>query len=91
MKVDYLARFDREFQKLHVPTQESVKKAIVSLLHHLQVGTRPQGLGLRRLRGIIWEIRVGLTYRILFELKKDTITFAFIGTHDEVKRFLRTL
>jgi len=39
----------------------------------------------------IWELRVGLSQRALFRLSGDEATFVFLGAHDEVKRFLKTL
>lgn len=89
MRIDYLSRFDRSFVKLGRTVQQNVQQAIGSFLDNLVAGSRPQGLGLRRLKGSFWEIRVGLQYRVLFEMKRDWITFIFIGNHDEVRKFLR--
>ena len=51
-----------------------------------------RGLGLRKLHPTgIWEIRVGLSLRALFRLREDEAVFVFLGTHDEVRRFLRDL
>ncbi len=90
MKVDFLTRFDRSFEKLELSTQIKVRKDIESFLANIQKGIRPQGMGLRRLRGSFWEIRCGLKYRVLFELKKDWITFILVGNHNEVKRFIKS-
>jgi mRNA-degrading endonuclease YafQ of YafQ-DinJ toxin-antitoxin module len=51
-----------------------------------------QGLGIRKLHvSGIWEARVGLGLRLLFALERDRITLVRIGTHEEVRRFLREL
>jgi len=47
------------------------------------------GTGLRKLPNGVWELRVGLALRALFHLEKEEATFLFLGTHDEVRRFLR--
>ena len=91
MRVDYLPRFDRSFKKVGLPIQEEIQRAIGSFLDNISKGTRPQGLGLRRLRDVFWEIRVGLQYRVLFEMKNDWVTFLFVGNHNEVKRFLKSI
>jgi hypothetical protein len=53
---------------------------------------RHSGMGLRKLHSSgIWEVRVGLSLRVLFRLESDEATFVFLGTHDEVKRFFRSL
>lgn len=54
---------------------------------HLHAGT-----GLRKLhRSGIWEARVGLGLRIVFGLEKDLLTLVRVGSHEEVRRFLRDL
>ena len=51
-----------------------------------------RGLGLRKLHPSgVWEVRVGLSLRALFVLSKNEAVLLFLGAHDEVKRFLRTL
>lgn len=89
MKIDFLSRFDRAFKRINPKDQREIRSAIESFLENLPKGHRPQGLGLRRLKGTVWEFRAGLKYRILFELKKDWVIFLFVGNHDEVKRFLK--
>ena len=50
------------------------------------------GAGLRKLHpGSYWEIRFGLSLRGVFSLGKDEAIFLFLGTHEEVQRFLKTL
>ncbi|MBI2339844.1 MAG: hypothetical protein HYU99_05710 [Deltaproteobacteria bacterium] len=89
MRIDYLSRFDRAFKELPLSSQNDVVLVIEKFLDQLQKGTRSQGIGFRRLKGNIWEIRSGLQYRVLLELNKDWISFLFVGTHDEVRKFLR--
>jgi hypothetical protein len=55
--------------------------------HHLH-----QGLGIRKLHGSgIWEARVGLGLRVVFALEPDRMTLVRVGTHEDVRRFLREL
>jgi hypothetical protein len=57
--------------------------------------TSPQehtGLGLRKLHPAgYWEVRAGLSLRAIFRLDKNEAIFAFLGNHDEVKKFLNSL
>lgn len=48
------------------------------------------GLGIRKLRADLFECRVGLALRILFRASPDALILRFIGSHDEVQRYLRT-
>ena len=50
------------------------------------------GLGVRKLHPSgLWEARVGLSLRAVFGLARDEATFVFLGSHDEVQRFLKSL
>lgn len=48
------------------------------------------GLGIRKLRTDLFECRVGLALRILFRASPDALIVRFIGSHDEVQKYLRT-
>ena len=47
------------------------------------------GLGIRKLRGDLFECRVGLGLRVLFRASADALIIRFIGSHDEVQKYLR--
>ena len=62
----------------------------VDLRADLADPVRHSGLGLRKLNPYpVWEARLGLKMRAIFRLEDDRVIFVFLGTHDEVKRFLR--
>ena len=90
MHVDYLSSYDRSFRKRPAPLQQRVIEAIDTLLDYFATGVRPHGLGLRRLQGRYWEIRIGLSERVLFELGQDRVTFIIVGNHDAIHRWLRS-
>jgi mRNA-degrading endonuclease RelE of RelBE toxin-antitoxin system len=47
------------------------------------------GLGLRQLRPGIFEARVGLAIRVLFERDGDLLVIKTLGDHSEIRRYLR--
>lgn len=49
------------------------------------------GLGLRKLQHGHYEVRLGLGQRLVFEDKGDALHFKLLGSHDEVRRFLKGL
>jgi mRNA-degrading endonuclease YafQ of YafQ-DinJ toxin-antitoxin module len=50
------------------------------------------GLGLRKLHGSgIWEARVGLGLRVVFALETGLLTLVRVGSHDEIRRYLRQI
>ena len=52
---------------------------------------RHRGLGIRKLTGNFFEIRVGLDIRLVFQNRADCLLFVMAGNHDEVQKFLRGL
>lgn len=49
------------------------------------------GLGIRKLRTDLFECRVGLALRLLFRATPEALVVRFIGSHDEVQKYLRAL
>ena len=47
------------------------------------------GIGLRQLRRGIFEARLGLQLRVIFERDGDLLVVKTLGTHDDVRRYLR--
>lgn len=83
--------FKRSFKKLPNDRQEQVIGAIQSLRRFYDLKIKPEGLGLKRLREDVWEIRSSLKDRILFSFVGDAITFLIVGNHDDIRRYLKSL
>lgn len=71
--------------------KKKVTEAILLLIDFFETGKKTRGLGLKNLRGDFWEIRVSLKDRIIFVLRDNTVSFVIVGTHDEIRRFLKTI
>jgi hypothetical protein len=64
----------------------------VSLLRAVGDPHLHAGLGIRKLHASgIWAARVGLGLRVVFGLETDLLTLVRVGSHDEIRRFLRQL
>ena len=72
-----------EFRKLNVD------RAIVDLERYFATGVAPAGLGLTKLYPQIYEIRAGIALRIVYILEEPDVFMVLIGSHDEVRRFLK--
>ena len=81
--------FTRSFKKLSIDKQEQVISAIESLSHCFNSNIKPIGLGLKRLRGDVWEIRSSIKDRILFSISGGTAKLLLVGNHDEIQRYLK--
>jgi len=89
MRLNYLKSYDRSFKKLTSTQQENAIKAIDALIELIKTDKKPQGLGLKKVRSDYWEMRLSAKNRIIFEFKGDVINFAFVGSHNEIKNFLK--
>jgi mRNA-degrading endonuclease RelE of RelBE toxin-antitoxin system len=47
------------------------------------------GLGIRRLRDTLFECRVGLKLRLLFDAEPGILSFTDFRTHDEIKKMIK--
>ena len=46
-------------------------------------------MGLKRLHGALWEFRIGLHDRVILKFEGSVVTFALVGSHDDVHRYLK--
>jgi mRNA-degrading endonuclease YafQ of YafQ-DinJ toxin-antitoxin module len=92
MQVALTEGFQRDVRALDGEARAAVFEALLGIPLALGTPHAHAGLGLRKLhRSGIWEARVGLGLRIVFALKENSLTLARVGTHDEIRRYLRTL
>ncbi len=47
------------------------------------------GLGIRRLRDSLFECRVGLKLRLVFDAEPGVLTFNDLGTHDAIRKLIK--
>ena len=80
---------DERIQSLPENRKKKVKRAISLAVAFFETGELLPGLGMKPLGHEIWEIRAGLSDRVLFRKNKDRIEFMMTGTHDEIRRFLK--
>jgi len=49
------------------------------------------GLGICRMKGDVFECRIGLDFRLLFRSQPHRLVFFFAGNHDEIRREIQRL
>jgi mRNA-degrading endonuclease YafQ of YafQ-DinJ toxin-antitoxin module len=92
MQIALTERFQRDAAGLAGDQRAALFEAILALPRALGRPHLHQGLGIRKLHGSgIWEARVGLGLRLVFALEPDRMTLVRVGTHEDVRRFLREL
>jgi hypothetical protein len=87
-----LNRFSREFDKLTAAEQQEVLRALEALISHLNSRqSSPKGLGIKKLTRRHWEVRAGLSLRIVYDIEGGLLRLITVGNHNDVDRFLRNL
>ena len=70
-------------------TRRKVGAALQQLEQDFGYPHTHRGLGIRRLTGNFFEIRVGLDLRLIFQNRAGSLLFLMAGSHDEIQKFLR--
>ena len=90
MRFVTLPSFERRYKKLPAFRQEAAREAIFQLIDIVERKTPLRtGLGLKHLKGNLWEIRSTLRDRIVFNFHSDSIELVFVGNHDDIRAFLK--
>jgi mRNA-degrading endonuclease YafQ of YafQ-DinJ toxin-antitoxin module len=92
MKVLLSERFQHDVRDLDDEQRLALFDVILSLPRAMGEPHRHAGLGIRKLhRSGIFEARVGLGLRLVFGLQPELLALARVGSHEDVRRFLREL
>jgi mRNA-degrading endonuclease RelE of RelBE toxin-antitoxin system len=89
MRIETTRQYSRSFDSLPSAIQNQIEDAIPAMAEAF--GKPHAHLGLRNLGTRLYEFRVGLQWRIVFRHEPDTLYLLLVGTHDEVRRFIRSL
>ena len=92
MRIALTERFQADVVGLANAERSAGFETLLALPKAIGQAHRHAGLGLRKLHPSgIWEARVGLGCRMVFTLAYDTLTLVRVGTHDEIRRYLKSL
>ena len=90
MKFEFKASFDRSVKSFPDYEKAEIKNLAIELVGMLSRDRADhKGVGLKRLKGNLWQIRKGLKTRILFHWDGELVEFVLAGNHDDVKRFIK--
>ncbi len=92
MRFEFKPSFERSIKQLPQKDKEEIREVAVCLVDILSRDKdKPQGIGLKRMRGNFWEARKGIKARILFRWRGDLAEFVLAGNHDDIRRFLKNV
>ena len=92
MRFEFKPSFDRSLKLFQSREKEEIKEVAIQAIDILSRDrVIHKGVGLKRLKGNIWEIRKGLKARILFRWEGDLVEFILAGDHNDIKRYLKSI
>lgn len=92
MRIALAERFQRDVRALTTTQRGAVFEVLLSLPRAIGDPHLHAGIGIRKLhRSGIWEARMGLGLRLVFALEPDLLTLVRVGSHDEIRRYLKSL
>ena len=86
-----LATFERMARKLVGPEKEALRDGLRNFNQFLVTGALVPGLGYKKIAESKFEFRVGLKLRVLVKMEGENYYLAFLGNHDDIKRYLKNL
>lgn len=92
MRIAITERFQTDVRALDSDQRRGVFDLLLALPTALRTPHVHAGTGLRKIhRSGVWEARAGLSLRIVFTAADGVISLVRVGTHDDIRRFLRQL
>lgn len=92
MKIQLTESFQRDVSVLSKEQQSQLFGVILKLPVVVKDPHLHLGLGLRKVHPSgVFEARIGLGLRIVFGYQEQTLVLHRVGTHDEIRRYLRSL
>ena len=83
------AGFQRAYRRLSEQDRNLVDEALKRFDTYLQTQQAPPGLGIKHLGSRTYEFRAGLALRIVYVAEGAKIVLSLLGSHDEVRLFLK--
>lgn len=91
MKFVYKREFLKRLASYPTSIQELILQADRQIKTYLESQTASYGLRIKKIGPNTFEARVTDKIRIVWVKKGDSVYFALLGTHDEVRRFIKQL
>ena len=91
MKFVYKKKFLKRFDLYPALIQELILETDLRIKTYLEKQIAPYGLRIKKIGPNTFEARITDKIRIVWVRKEDVIYFALLGTHDEVRRFIKNV
>ncbi len=91
MRFAYQRSFLDTTRQLSAAQAAKLLKAIEKFQYAIDSRQWPEGLGMTHLRGDYFEFRVDIHTRVIYRRSGDLVHYVLYGSHDQVRRFLKTV
>jgi mRNA-degrading endonuclease YafQ of YafQ-DinJ toxin-antitoxin module len=92
MQINLSKRFVKDTESLSTKQKDLLYSAFKKLPTVIDDSHRHLGLGIRKIhRSGIFEARLGLGLRMIFTFDGSVLNFHRLGSHDEIRKYLKNL
>lgn len=89
MRVELAPELKEALRRLPKSQRRQIGQVITAVRDGFGAPHLHSGLGIRRLRASVFECRVGLKLRLIFDAEAGVLSFTDLGTHDQVRKMMR--
>ena len=87
--IEFSSRFRAQARALPAGRRKAVAETLTALSAAFGQPHLHSGLGIRRLMGAYFEVRVDRETRVIFKVERSVASILLVGNHDDVERFLK--
>ena len=91
MRVELTPELKARIRRLPKQQRKQIGNVITAVRDGFGAVHLHYGLGIRRLRDSVFECRVGLKLRLVFDAEPGVLSFSELGTHDQIRKLLKNL
>ncbi len=90
MRFAYQPSLLQSTRRLSPRASQRLLKAVGKFQRAMEGGEWPRGLGITHLRGEYFEFRVDLHTRVVYRRTTGMVCYVLYGSHDDIRRFLKS-
>jgi hypothetical protein len=89
LRVELTPELKAAIRRLPKRQRRQIGQVITAVRDGFGVPHLHSGLGIRRLRDSLFECRIGLKLRLIFDAEPGVLSFSDLRTHDEIRKMIK--
>lgn len=91
MRIELTPELKKAIHRLPKAQRKHIGEVITAVRDGFGAPHLHSGLGIRRLRASLFECRIGLKLRLVFDAEPGgVLSFSDLGTHDEIRKIIKS-